>query len=179
MANGGTISRGLADLKVYVLGPTGTPGTAVDVAGARVFEFNTESDSEEIEGDDQIMAIARNAKRGSGSIEVGRVSLAAYAAMLGGTVDTEGTTPDVIDTYEEPADNTVIYFQVKAQSKGYDKAGSAYRVTVPNALVTSGPSESMGVSAWNTPTIDIQFLPRAADQVMVIREQYETLEALT
>ena len=83
------IARGLGDLQVApVLGDV--PGVWVDVPGARSLSFNTESDSDELEGDNQVIAKVRNAPSLSGSIELGRINLAALAVLLGGRLRPRG-----------------------------------------------------------------------------------------
>lgn len=167
----GEIARGLADLQVAPL--TGdVPGTWVDVPGARSLSFNTESDSDELEGDNQIIAKVRNAPSLSGSIELGQINLAALAVLLGGTVETTGVTPNAISSLEQSSANVTAYFTVAGQAPGVDASGSAYRVTIKKAITTSGLDETMEVNSWNTPSLDFEGL--AVGGVLLVREQYET-----
>src|SRR5690554_2989584 len=148
------IARGLDDLKVYEI-TGGTPAlTGTDVPGARSLSFNVESDMDELEGDNQIIAKARNPKSLSGSIEIGQINLAALAVMLGGTVETDGDSPNEVTSLEESNEVAFNFFQIVGQAPGVDASGSAYRVTIYRALVTSGLDETMEVNSWNTPTLD-------------------------
>lgn len=172
----GEIPRGLEDLKVAVL-TADTPGSSVDVPGARSLTWNVESDSDDLEGDNAVIATVRNPKSLTGSVEIGRINLAALAAMAGGTVGTSGTTPNVIQTLNESSASATVYFQATGQAPSQDSSGSAYRALLKKLLVTSGPNESMTVNEWSTPTLD--FTGVAISGVLLTRSNYETSAALT
>lgn len=173
----GEIARGLEQLQVGALtGSETTPSTWVEVPGPRSLTFNTESDSDELEGGNRIIAKVQNPSSLSGSIELGYVNLAALAVLLGSTVETEGTTPDQIVRLEQSDNPGTNYYQIVGQAPAVDQAGAAYRVTILKALTTSGPDETLETNAWNTPGIDFEGLP--VDGVLVVREQFETAEDL-
>ncbi len=164
------IARGLGDLQVApVIGDV--PGVWVDVPGARSLSFNTESDSDELEGDNQVIAKVRNAPSLSGSIELGRINLAALATLLGGQVETEGLEGAQITRLTQSGGNQVAYYAIAGQAPGVDVAGSAYRVLIHKALTTSGLDETMEVNSWNTPSLDFEGL--AVNGILLTREQYE------
>ena len=102
----GEIPRGLADLKVYPITGVSTVGTSVDVPGARSLAFNIDSTSDELEGDNQIIAKAPGSKSMTGSMEFGRINLAALAVIFGGTVGTTGTTPSQISSLDHDSATT-------------------------------------------------------------------------
>lgn len=165
------IPRGLGDLQVApIVG--GEPGVWVDIPGARSLSFNFEADTDELEGDNAIIAKVRNAGSLSGSIEVGRINLASQVVMVGGELETEGESPNAITRLSQSGGVDINYFTIAGQAPGVDVEGSAYRVTILQALSASGPSETMEVNSWNTPTIDFEGLER--DGFLIIREQFET-----
>lgn len=171
----GEIPRGLADLQVAPL--TGnTPGTWVDIPGARTLSFNADADSDELEGDNAIIAKVMNPPSLSGSIEIGRLNPAAMAVLIGSTASTTGTTPNAVTTLDQKSDINVSYYQIAGQAPGVDAEDSAYRVIIMKALSTSGPDESLEVNSWNTPTIDFEGLDISG--VLVRREFYEKSVAL-
>lgn len=170
---GATIPRGLGDLKVAPM--TGdTPGTNVDVPGIRTLSYNVEADSDELEGDNAIIAVVRNAAKLSGSMELGSVSLPALAAILGGTATSSGTTPNRILTYNQTNAASTYYFQVTGQAAAAD--GGAYRVVLKKVIAISGPDESLSVNSWNTPTLD--FEGSGVGGVLLVRSAYETEVAI-
>jgi hypothetical protein len=170
------IPRGLDQLFVNVL--TGdTPGSNIAVPGIRGLNFTVESDSDTLEGDNSVIATVRNPKSLTGSVELGRILLAALAAMVGGTVGSTGVTPNVILTLDESSAAGTQYFQAQGNTHSQDSSGSGYRVTLKKLLVTSGPDESLTVNEWNTPTLD--FTGVAIGGVLLTRSGYETYVALT
>lgn len=172
MTAGGEIPRGLADLAVYPL-----PGlTKVDVPGIRSLSFTVESDSDQLEGDNSVIAVVRNPKSLSGSIELGQINLAALAAMVGGTVVGGGTGTDETLTLDESSAAPALYFRCLGQAYSQDVNGTGYRVDLKKLLVVSGPDETLGVNDWNTPTLNFEGV--ADGGVLLSRIQYETYAAL-
>jgi hypothetical protein len=170
------IPRGLLQLYVNVL-TADTPGANIQVPGARGLTFTVESDSDTLEGDNSVIATVRNPKSLTGSIELGRINLAAMAAMVGGTVGSAGSTPNVILTLAESSASATNYFQAQGNTTSQDSSGSGYRVILKKLLVTSGPDESMTVNEWNTPTLD--FTGVAISGTLLERKGYETYVALS
>src|SRR5690349_16867117 len=119
MALYGEIPRGLDQLFVNVL--TGdTPGTNVAVPGVRGLSFTVESDSDTLEGDNQVIATVRDPKSLTDSIDLGRINLAALAAMLGGTVGSAGSTPNTILSLDESSAAGSQYFQAQGNTHSQD-----------------------------------------------------------
>jgi hypothetical protein len=173
----GEIPRGLDDLKVYVL--TGdTPGSSVDVPGAQSLEWSVESDSDELRGDNQAIALVRNPKTVTGTIRVARINLVAIAAMVGGTVASSGTTPNIIQSLEETSAAPARYFQVVGQAASADTNNSAYRATIYKALVTGGPNETLTIDEWSTPEFEFEAIANPSGNLLK-RQNYETGVAIT
>jgi hypothetical protein len=171
----GEIPRGIEDLGVYPL-TADVAGSKVDVPGARSLAFNVESDSDELHGDNAVIAIVRNAAKLTGTIEVGRTNLAALAVMLGGTAATSGSTPNSITALDQSATAGSIYFQAQGQTYSQDATGSGYRVTLNKLLVTGGPNETLAVDEWSTPSLDFEGI--AISGALLKRQNYETYTAL-
>ena len=170
------IARGLAALQVAPLTGADVVGSWVDVPGSRSLAFAVSSDVDELEGDNGIIAKTRTPKSLSGSIEIGQINLAALAVLLGGTVETEGTAPEVVTSLKESAGVGTAYYRIAGQAPGVDVEGSAYRVTVLKALTTNGLDETMEVNSWNTPTLDFEGLDSGG--FLLIREQFQEMVAL-
>jgi hypothetical protein len=168
--------RGLNDVAIYPLIAADALGTKVDFPGAQALEFSTEVDSDTIGGDDAIIAVAYGAKTGSGSLTTARANLTALAAMLGGTVASTGTTPNIVQTLDETSAAPQGYFAIKGQTLGADTAGSAYEVTIWKAKA-GGVSETMEFEAWHTPQINFEFIDNSTPK-MITRKLQETRVAL-
>lgn len=171
----GEAARGLQDLRVAVLGAGDSPGTPVIIPGTRALSWNTESDSDRLEGGNKVLAVSRDAKTLSGSVELGLMNLAGVAAMTGGTVSTTGVTPNAETSMDEVASAGAIYCQIEGQTPSYDATGAGYGVKLLKCLVTSGPDEELSQANWNTPTLDFEGVP--VNDVLLTRTQYETLVA--
>lgn len=177
MVTYGEIPRGLDDLKVYVLGIADAPGPAVDVPGAQALEWSVESDSDELRGDNQAIALVRNPKTVSGTIRIARINLVAIAAMVGGTVVVGGSGSTETQTLEESSAAPARYFQIIGQAASADTNGSAYRITIYKALVTGGPNESLTIDEWSTPEFEFQAIANASGNLLQ-RKNYATAVAV-
>ncbi len=174
----GEAPRGIDDMRVYpVTGATNTVGTGVDVPGIRTVSFNTESDSDELEGDNKIIATARGIKRFTGSIELGLINLASLAVMQGGTVTTSGTTPSQTASLDELDDLVSRYFQAIISCPSMDTSGAGYQVTLKKLMITSGMDESHTVNDWTTPGLD--FTGVSISGIFATRKLFETNVAIT
>jgi hypothetical protein len=173
----GQLVRGIDDLAVYPLDPADdSEGSAVDVFGARSLEWSTTSDSDEIEGDDLILATAYSPKSGSGSLTHAGASLTGMAAMLGVTAVAAGTTPNATVTVAEDSAANQTYVAIKGQALGADTAGSAFQVTLHKAKV-GGISESLENGSWLIPSLDFTFVQNQ-DGDFITRVLQETRVAL-
>lgn len=173
----GEIPRGLADLKVYPITGVSTVGSSVDVPGIRSLSFNVDSSSDELEGDNTIIAKAPGPKSASGSMELGRIPLAALAVMFGGTVGTSGVTPNQISSLDRSDAVSFNFFQIVGQAPDAETSTGAYRVTLYKANATSGLDETMETSSWNTPSLDFDLVAISGN--LIKRQQYETSVAIT
>jgi hypothetical protein len=171
----GEIPRGLEDMAAYVL--TGdVAGAKVDAPGARALNFTVESDSDQLEGDNSIIAVVRNPKLLTGSAEVGRTNLAFFAAVTGGTAATSGADPNTVITLDETASAGSRYFQLKGNTYSMDASGSGYEATLKKCLVVGGPTEALAVNEWSTPTFD--FEGSAIAGVLLSRKNLQTYAPL-
>ena len=59
-------------------------------------------------------------------------------------------------TLDESASAGSRYFQLKGNTYSQDTSGSGYEVTLKKMLVTGGPTESLTVNEWSTPTFDFR-----------------------
>lgn len=172
----GEIARGLGSAAVYAVVGGVVSATKVDIPGIQTLEVSADANTESLRGENKIIANAVDAPEGSGSMTWGRMAFSALAVVNGGTVSTSGVTPDVINKHIMSGDPVTNEFKLVAQTDSMDQAGSGYRITLP--LAKAGPaSETLDQQAYNTPSFDLQFRENAAGE-MIIREQFETLEAI-
>lgn len=163
------MSRGIDDLKVAVL-TADVAGDYVDIPGAQALEWSVESDSEELRGDNQVIAVVREAKSLTGTIRFAQNNLDALAALIGGTVTTTGTTPAVVDTLEVKSASSASYVEITGQVHGLD--GGGYRVVIHKALITSGPGGALADGEFNIPELEFTAVEKGGN--LMAHMQYET-----
>lgn len=140
---------GLRDVKVSVLGSGDTPGTAVDFPNSRTFSFSEAEDTEELRGDDGVVAVHGLGASVDWELEGGGVNFDAIKAMFGGTIETSGTTPDVVEEYHKAETDVRPYFMVEGQA--ISDAGGDFHVTLYKCKATGELSGEMADgSFWLT-----------------------------
>lgn len=174
---GDAIPYGVSDAYVYVLDSSDVPGTGIDIPGIRAVNFTEESDSDEWEGDNAVIATTRQPTSLTGSIELGILKATIFAAFMGGTASTSGSTPNQITTIASASEKVTRYVQVVAQAPDKQTNGSAYRVELLKIQITGGPDETMSVNEWNGPTLDFTGIAKSGN--LLNRKFYETLAALS
>ena len=178
----GAIPRGIDDLQIVELDSDDLPPEVdtnlIDVVGIRALNFNVESDSDELEGDNSVIAVTRDAKKVTGSVELGIMNFDALGTFQGATPVESGTTPNIIVYLEEDAQAPTQYIQIMGQAPDRRTSGAAYRVTIYKALVTSGPDESLTVNEWSTPTLDFEGSENPSGKLLR-RTHYETSVDIT
>lgn len=174
---GGEYPFGIDDAKVT--GWTGgAVGTAkVDVLGVTAISVNTESTSVEHRGDNQQLVNRKSGKTTSGSVAQAAHQGAALAVVGDGATSTDGTTPNLVTTYLEPATSTGAPYQIEAQAS--DGEGAA-RLTVFKATTSSGPSFDWSIEAFSNPGWDYDATATDVEGTSAFYklEQYETEEAI-
>lgn len=131
---------GIRDIKLIPytnFAATTLEDTMVDLPFARTLSFTEAEDFEDLRGDDQLIT-----SHGSGAwveweIESGGIPLEAYAVMNGGTVTTEGVSPNQIKTYRKRVTDQKPWFCMIGQSisdSGGDVHCIIYRAKITDNL---------------------------------------------
>lgn len=163
------MSRGIRDLDVAVL-TNDVAGTPVDIPGAQALEWSVESDSEELRGDNEVIAVVREAKTLTGTIRFAKNNLDAVAALIGGTVETVGTGLEERDVLQIASASAAAYVRIRGQVPGLD--GGGYRVVIHKALVTSGPGGALADGEFNIP--EVEFSAVALNGSLMAHELWNT-----
>lgn len=170
------IPRGLADLKVAKL-TADSPGSNVDVYGAKSLAWNVASNSDQQTGDDSVIAIVRDPKSLTGSIGIGSVPLTALAEMVGGSTAASGSTPNQLIQLDEASSAAAQYFQATGTANNQATSGEGYQVILKKLLVTGGPNETLSDGAWDEPSLDFEGV--SISSVLLSRIHQETFAAAT
>lgn len=116
--------RPYTDLSATVLG-----AAYVDLPYAQTFTFRDTEEYTDLRGDDKLVTSHGQGSQVNWSLASGGISLEAYAAIAGGTVNTTGVTPNIVKTYKKNITNQRPFFRVYGQSisdSGGDMWGVVY-----------------------------------------------------
>src|SRR6202000_3209388 len=86
---------GLRDVKVATLDSAGVKGTLVDLPAGQSLEFQESTSSQQLRGDDDIVAQRVTIDSVSWTLESGGISFEAYTVVAGGAITSTGTTPNI------------------------------------------------------------------------------------
>ena len=177
MALGTTLPFGLRDVKIKPMAAgSETPGTAVDLPNARTFSFSETGDSEELRGDDGVVAVHDLGAGVDWELEAGGISLEAVAAMYGGAVVSAGTTPNQTKTYTKLDNDVRPYFQVEGQA--ISDSGGDFHVTVFKAKATGELSGELADGSFWLTGASGRGIGRTSDRKLYELKQYETTTAI-
>lgn len=171
-----TLPFGLNDVKLFPL-VSDTPGTGVDLPGSRTFSFSEEIESEELRGDDNLLAVHDQAPTGTWDLESGGVPFEAIKTMFGGVIVESGTTPNIKKTYNKRGGDARPYFM--AVGRAISDSGGDFHLVVFKCKATGELSGEMSDgSFWLTGASGVA-LPRGTNQDLYEFVQNETATPLT
>jgi hypothetical protein len=107
---------GLRDVKVATLDSAGVKGTLIDFPNGQTLEFEESTNSQELRGDDTVVAQRVTIDSVSWTLEGGGYSLEAMVVIAGGTITTSGTTPAVQKKWRRMASDAYPDFFMEGQS---------------------------------------------------------------
>jgi hypothetical protein len=122
---------GLRDVKVCTLDATGTKGTLVDLPNSQTYEFEENTSTQELRGDDSVVAKRTTVDAVAWTLEAGGISLEACVVMFGGTITSSGTTPAQKKVYRRLATDAYPDFFVEGQSLS-ESGGDVHTVIYRN-----------------------------------------------
>jgi hypothetical protein len=107
---------GLRDVKIATLDSAGVKGTLVDFPNGQTLEFEESTSSQELRGDDQVVAQRVTIDSVDWTLEGGGYSLEAMTIIAGGTVSSSGTTPSVVKKWTRLGTDAYPDFFMEGQS---------------------------------------------------------------
>jgi hypothetical protein len=156
---------------------TETPGTGVDLPNARTFSFTEASDSEELRGDDGVVAIHDLGSSVEWELEGGGVSFEALKALFGGTIAETGTTPAQKKTYTKNDTDLRPYVSIVGQVIS-DSGGDVHCV-LHKAKATGELSGEFADGQFFLTSASGRAIGRTSDRKMYEFRQNETAVPLT
>lgn len=106
---------GLRDVKVAAMTGDATYSALVDLPASRTLSFAESEDTEELRGDDVVIANHGLGKQVTWSLEGGGISLDVYKVLMGGTISASGTTPNEKETLAMLGTDARPYFKIEGQ----------------------------------------------------------------
>jgi hypothetical protein len=101
----------------------------IDLPYAQSFSFSDTEEYSDLRGDDKLVTSHGQGSQVEWELAHGAISLEAYAAMAGGSVNTTGTTPNQVKRYKKNVNNQRPWFLVEGQAisdSGGDVHGVVY-----------------------------------------------------
>jgi hypothetical protein len=136
MPLGTSLPYGLRDVKVIPYSSAGVRGTPIDLPNARTFSFSESEEFEELRGDDKVVASRGQGATCDWELEGGGISLEAYAAINGGTVEVTGVTPAQVKTYVKKVTDAKPRFGIEGQA--LSESGGDFHAILTNCKATDG-----------------------------------------
>ncbi len=132
------IPFGLRDVKLFAYDAAGTlSATGVDLPGAQTFSFTVSQESEELRGDDGVIATRSRGKTLEWSTESGGLPFEAMQIMYGGEITDSGVTPGQVKTWSVQDVDNSKYFALIGQAindKGGDTLCKIYKCKATGEL---------------------------------------------
>lgn len=114
-----TTPFGLRDIKVTAYtdeAATTLASTSVDLPNSQSLSFSIDEDSEELRGDDMVVASEGKGEEVEWELAAGGLSYDAVRVMLGGTITVTGTAPNQVTTYTKTTENRRPYFKIQGKA---------------------------------------------------------------
>lgn len=107
---------GLRDVKVATLDAAGVKGSLVDLPNAQTFEFTETTETQELRGDDKVVAQRTTVNGVEWTLDSGGISFEAYVVIAGGTIASTGVTPNVEKTWYRLGTDSYPDFYLEGQA---------------------------------------------------------------
>lgn len=124
-------------------------GASIKLPNSQTFTFSETEDFEELRGDDQLQATHGKGAQIDWDLESGGISLEAYAAIAGGTVNTTGVTPNQVKTYKKNINHQRPYFKV--EGRAISDSGGDFHAVIYLAKATKDLKGEMKDGAFMIP----------------------------
>lgn len=132
MALAGTrLPYGLRDVKVATLDSAGVKGSLVDLPNAQTLEFQEATETQELRGDDVVVAQRVSVNAVEWTLESGGISFEAYTVIAGGTIASTGTTPNIKKTWTRLGTDT--YPDFFAEGQAMSESGGDHHLVIYRA----------------------------------------------
>lgn len=169
---------GLRDVKIKTMtAGTETLGASVDLPNARTFSFSETTDSEELRGDDGVVAVHDLGSGVDWELEGGGISLEAVAAMYGGTITSSGVAPNQIKSFTKLDNDIRPYFQAEGQA--ISDSGGDFHIVLYKCKATGELSGELADGSFWLTGASGRAIGRTSDRKLYSIVQNETTTEIT
>jgi hypothetical protein len=139
---------GLRDIKVAPVANDGTVGTKVDLPNAQTLEFNETTSTQELRGDDTVVANRTTVDNVEWTLGAGGLSFEACAVMFGGVVTTTGVTPNVVKKWRRLSTDAYPNFYIEGQAMS--ESGGDHHTVIHKAKANNFSGSHTDQEFWVT-----------------------------
>jgi hypothetical protein len=125
---------GLNDVQVATWNSAGNYGDEVDIPSAQMMGATLQQVSAQLEGDDAVTASASRAIGGTVQIRFGSISLAALEVLVGSTITSSLSTPNVTKSMKIDGGQNMPYFGICGKALAEEGDGDTH-VFIPKAKI--------------------------------------------
>lgn len=137
---------GLRDLKVATVANDGTVGTKVDLPNAQTLEFSESTSTQELRGDDTVVANRTTIDSVEWTLASGGLKYEAAAIMFGGTVTTSGTTPNISKRWRRLSTDAYPNFYIEGQAMS--ESGGDHHTVIHKAKASTFSGSHTDQEFW-------------------------------
>lgn len=139
---------GLRDIKVATLDNAGVKGTLVDLPNAQTLEFQESTETQELRGDDVIVAQRTTVNGVEWTLEAGGISFEAMVVVAGGAITSTGVTPNVKKSWTRLGTDAYPDFFMEGQAMS--ESGGDHHVVIYRAKATQISGTHADQEFWVT-----------------------------
>lgn len=137
---------GLRDIKVAPVANDGTVGTKVDLPNAQTLEFSETTSTQELRGDDSVVANRTTVDNVEWTLASGGISFEAAAVMFGGTITSTGTTPNISKKWRRLNSDSYPNFYIEGQAMS--ESGGDHHTVIHKAKASSFSGSHADQEFW-------------------------------
>jgi hypothetical protein len=137
---------GLRDVKVTPLDSAGVKGTAVDLPNAQTLEFQEATETQELRGDDTVVAQRTTVSAVEWTLEAGGISFEAMVVMVGGTISSTGSTPNIVKSWVRLGTDAYPDFHIEGQAMS--ESGGDHHTIIHRAKATQFSGTHQDQEFW-------------------------------
>lgn len=176
----GVVDGKIAKLTADPAGGSATYGSLIDVPGIKTIAITGTVDTKQLRGDNAKLDQFSVLSDISATVTHAKISLDAFAVMVGGAVADTGTTPNQKATYDLLGTDSMNYFKLEGVTPlgGVDVVGGDFHYVLHKLILTAYPEEGFAEEDYKIISFTASASPRIADSKWIQKVFNETAAAI-